>query len=828
MIFSLNAQIVETFNDYAAGGKLAQQAHAMGRDYWTTWSEAPGGSEDGVIEVLEGKKCVKLIPNNDQAIRLGNKNGSTWVDKTSGSWELAFKIYIPTGKDGYFNIKSVFPSDVSETWAMQIYMGTTEGSPGPSTPGVGVIFGGSSTGVNFNFAHDEWTLIKILIDLDADLAKFFANDILVHTYQYSKGSFGNSNHKFIAACNIFPPNTAATSLFYITDFSFGVQYNFDDKPNGSYVAQSYQGFWTTWENNPGTAEDALISNEQSQSSPNSAKLNYSGGNGTDLVFVPGNKTNGVYTIDFDLYIPNNGSAFFNLLHIFNGFSSTWAVGIYFNVDASGGPQAGTYIQENAIITPFNLPPFETWFPVSLYVDVDNDIAKISICGNHIHEWQFSVVENPLYGGTPLAQLAAIDFFPPQSGSIFYMDNFKFCVPALVIQEPGGNIFETGFDDVPNGSYVAVKYPEWFTTWDDNPGTKEDALITNTQSSSPPQSAKCDWETDLVFKAGNKTEGIFAIDFDMYIPDGLPAFFNLLQVFNGSSSKWGVGVYFNIPATGGPAGVPQGNSIHNNKKFTPFTAPSNKWFPVSMYVDLDHDVAAATIDGKTVLAWKFSTEEEGGAGIKQLAAADFYPIMASSVFYIDNFEYREADLEALPVIDVTPTAITHTSVEGGDVVSVPVTVSNIGTGQGKYEAIVEGTPWLSLTGDTEANVGAGANKTFNAAINPAELAGGEHTASILVKTTYQEFEIKVNLTITLGIEDYVITTIFPNPASNFISVVCSTMINSIQMLNSVGQIVYNASVNDDKTTVDISNLSAGYYFIRVITNEGVNTTKVVIQ
>jgi len=208
---ALSAQVSDNFSDYTVDGKLAQQAQAMGRDYWTTWSEAPGSSEDGVIAEIAGNKCLYLIaPNNDQILKLGNK--------TSGEWVLTFKFYIPAGKDGYFNIKSVFPSTVSETWALQVYLGTDEG--GPSTPGFGAAYGGSTAPVPFPFAHDTWVPVKIYINLDTDVAEFYVNEIKYLTYTYSTGSFGQSNHKYIDAMNIFPPNTASTSSFYIDDIVF--------------------------------------------------------------------------------------------------------------------------------------------------------------------------------------------------------------------------------------------------------------------------------------------------------------------------------------------------------------------------------------------------------------------------------------------------------------------------------------------------------------------------------------------------------------------------------------------------------------------------------
>ena len=613
LFFTISAQVTENFSAYTTGGKIAQQAQGMGNDYWTTWSGAVGAAEDGVIAEVSGNKCLFLNEGNDQVLKLG--------DKTSGVWELSLKFNVPTGKDGYFNIKSVFPSTVSATWACQIYLGTDQGEdplPGPITPGVGIIYGGSSTGTNFNFTHDTWIPVKIIIDLDDDNAEFYVNGNLIHTWIYSTGSFGASSHKFISACNMFPPFERGTSSFYLDD----------------------------------------------------------------IVFAPASSS----------------------------------------------------------------------------------------------------------------------------------------------------FFETNFDDVPNGSYVAQSYPDWWATWENKPGTGEDALITNEQSESAPQSAKLDDGTDLVFKAGNKTEGIYKIDFDMYIPDGAPAFFNLLHIYTGTSTgnEWGVGVYCNIPS--GTSGMTAGTYIQTNNQRKAFTAKTNEWFPISFYIDLDNDFAKISIDGIPLLGWKFSTKESGGAGLKQLAAADFYPPTATSVFYIDNFVYKIAEAETIGIFDVTPTSISKEIVEGGSNITVPITVKNTGNAQGSYEAKAADVAWLTLSGDTESNVAIGETKSFDAVLNANTLEAGEYEAAIsVVASNDVTFEIPCKLVIVLGIENFTIqTSIFPNPTSDVVNIICNTMINSIQLVNNNGQVVYSNNVNEDKTTIDTSNLSTGHYFIRIFTNNGISSTKLIIQ
>jgi hypothetical protein len=547
--------------------------------------------------------------------------------KTSGVWELSMKVYIPTGKDGYYNVISDFipTNPTNTTWAFQVSFAAKNGEEN-NYPNQGEIYAGSHDPVYFNFAHDTWLLSKIVMDLDNDVAKYYLDGELLHEWQYSTGTFGEANIKVIDVADFFPPNKPSTSAFYVSDITFGIQCNFDDKASGAYVAQSYPNFWRTWLNQPGTTFDAVITNEQAASVPNSAKLVYVGDDeGTDLVFQAGNKTSGVYTIDFDMYIPNNAPAYCNLLHTFTGTASgnEWAVGVYFNVTAASGSDPGTYVQQNGVKTNFTALN-NAWFPVSYYIDLDNDIAKISINGTQILEWQFKTTEN---GGTGVKRLAAADFYPIEPGSVYYIDNFKFCVPREV-------------------------------------------------------------------------------------------------------------------------------------SVTPVT---------------------------------------------------------------------------FPIMNVTPTSISETMTEGETTIkTVPVTVSNTGTAAGEYTATITGTvAWLTLTGDTQGTVPFDGSKTFNVVIDGGELGEGEYTGTITVTTSDEEhptFNIACTLKIELGVEIFtaITTSVFPNPASDWVKVQCSTVINSIQLINNMGQIVYAANVDGDNTSIDTSNFSAGYYFIRVITNEGTHNVKLIIE
>ena len=216
LLFTLSAQVTDDFSDYTVGGKLAQQAQAMGRDYWTTWSSAPGGIEDGVIAEMSGNKVLKLdypgVENddgNDQVLKLGGK--------TSSTWELSLKIFVPTGQCGYFNIVALFAGAQSK-WAFQVYF-----NKDGTHPGVGTMDAGGSDAASFTFAHDSWIPVKLIMNLDANLSSVYINDALIHSWIYTDGSFGPGQSggcpRIIDGMDFYPP-TKGKSTFYIDDVNF--------------------------------------------------------------------------------------------------------------------------------------------------------------------------------------------------------------------------------------------------------------------------------------------------------------------------------------------------------------------------------------------------------------------------------------------------------------------------------------------------------------------------------------------------------------------------------------------------------------------------------
>ena len=909
MIFTLYAQVSENFSDYTVGGKLAQQAQGMGRMYWTTWSGAVGTNVDGAIAELDGNKVGKFTYNNDQVLRLGTQNGTTWTPKTTGVWDLTFKIRVPTGKDGYFNVLAFFNGNDSE-WAVQVGMGcdpNTNGVP-PSYPGQAYIYAGSENAVIVPFAHDTWIDVKVHIDLDNDAAELYFNNTLAHQWVYSLGSFGDGCGRLIDVMNIYPPSSVARSEFYIDDINFAsanaasvlYQTGFDDVAAGAYVAQSYPTWWTTWDNHPGTGEDALITTEQASSPNNSAKCAYS--TGTDLVFKAGDKTAGAYQIDFDMYIPANGRAFFNVLHIFAGGGSEWAVGVYFNT--STGSVTGTNIHQNGANTPFTFP-YATWFPVSMYVNLDDNIANIKINGTQYLEWAYDINEN---GGVGTRQLAAVDFYPPQSGSVYYIDNF-------VYKQIGGTTFPilditpTAINEtLPVGGNVTVPITiaNNGTSMGDYSSSVEidfvpvagtqNYTITHIIAENP--SSGLAYPTDCQLELGAKFTGSDLCD---KIGTKITTLSYYLSAEVGNSNKLIFRVYG--PGKGNAPGdmlaeVTKNNAIPGMWNDVTLPTPvliskTEIWISVefqhlSSAGSISQDIAelkpGCNFTRRNAGAWsEFTQTEFSNFAIKAQSQGGVVPgcwisltgtpngsvpMGGSKIIntvlnatglaegvYRANINIKTNDTEHLdvtipctltvgnpplpaPIMNVAYETMAFETTDIETIIESPIVISNSGDAAGDYATVVVETEagWLNVLGVLEGTLAAGENVTVTAEFNPEGLEiEVEYTATIKVTTTdavHPEFTIPCKLKLLPeGISIYmngVETSVFPNPATDMITVKTNVLINSIQIFNNMGQVVYTANVNGEITTINTTNLNAGIYFIKVNTVAGSQNVKVVVK
>jgi hypothetical protein len=191
----------ETLDEYPAG--IVNRRSAL----WQLW---PGGTSALVSteKAFSGTKSLKVTGAPlggpvDQLYLLGNQ--------TSGKWNITFKMYVPAGKTGYYNLQQDETPGLS--YSHQVYFRSN---------GTGV-FQAVSSNTNFTYPQDTWFTVQLSIDQDADQATAYINNVAVKTWQYSLNTNSQVGHNKIGGFDFFPAtsplevNPSAQPLYYVDD-----------------------------------------------------------------------------------------------------------------------------------------------------------------------------------------------------------------------------------------------------------------------------------------------------------------------------------------------------------------------------------------------------------------------------------------------------------------------------------------------------------------------------------------------------------------------------------------------------------------------------------
>ena len=170
---------------------------------WDTWSNLPcDPTEDPLVSsnyAYSGTNSTVIVQNNDLVRHHG--------DLTSGTWYISFQMYIPTGGSGYFNHMSSFGT--TNYWSVEVYF---------DAGGGGRVLTGDPD-VLFSWTENTWHFAQVVVDLDADLAQFWLNGVMITSWAWTNGTSTGTGPLVLAVTDIF--GAEATDEMYIDNFWFG-------------------------------------------------------------------------------------------------------------------------------------------------------------------------------------------------------------------------------------------------------------------------------------------------------------------------------------------------------------------------------------------------------------------------------------------------------------------------------------------------------------------------------------------------------------------------------------------------------------------------------
>ena len=793
------------FNDCTAGDKVA----ATLGEPWTTWSNAPGGAEDGVFAEIGGSMAAHLAYGNDQVLKLGGLE--------AGVYSVEFDMYVPEGKNGYFNILHNFNGGGS-TWAMQCYLHmTNDGQNSTQAPGHGTLHAGGSAVADIPCVYDEWMNFRILVDMDNDVATLYYNDTEIYSWQWSLDSFGeNTVGRKLDAVNFFPPENAATSEYYVDNVSLTsetgsqvlIEESFEAYTVGNKIAAEANAagndWWTTWSNAPGSAEDGVVSDAEASAGTKSGYISY----GNDQVLKLGGHEAGTFELEFDIYVPEGKNGYFNILHNFNGGGSTWAMQCYLHMTSDGqtataAPGHGTlHAGGNSVA---DIPcVYDEWMHFRIFVDTDNDEATLYYYDTEIHTWQWSL--DSFGENTVGRKLDAVNFFPPQDASSqYYVDNIIFTKVG------GASAASLSFDPEEIEVYL-----------DENDVTSVDINIENSGNSIG------DWTAWIDFGEGTASSTQQVINYDAD-PSEMTS---LVGLNTEAPVILEVGAMYPAASYGGSV---MGTEITKIKYFLGEGQSGNGLQPGT---PLTFRIYGQGLNGQPgeVLAEKVLPAANIVAEWNEVTFDT--PVRLSGFNVWATVEFTQAvggypmNFDGQPVV---PYGDMYRTNGGG---AFNQCSQNFSEAYGNFHIRItcQGTPvsgsWASLS-KPEGTMTAGNSDMVSVNLNSIAIApGSTMEAEVIFKTNDpQNNTVIIPLTLSVGTAAVAENTtsaysIYPNPTSSVVTLEGENM-NYVSIYNALGQFVSVVKLNGVNNTIDMSGMNSGVYFFNIVDNAGNSTIQRVV-
>ncbi len=334
----------ESFDDYIAGEKFAEQATIVGDTNWLLWSNDTAEDARVSSELSLSSDNSLLIEADDDIVFYPGSY-------TSGRWFFSGHMNVVSGHTAYFNMMHNWDtSATANEWACQVIFNAN---------GTGRLNVGSQD-YNFTYDHDTWLYFSMEMDIDNDTAIFWINNEQIHKWPW----------------HYQPNNTNGSNEFEAVDFyGWGdAKYYLDEVTVSTEAIIRFEDATTVWD---GSSQSVTVKTYP----PNiSYDLTY---NGSSIEPVEP----GVYTVEAVITEPgyagvatgtltiNKSQATINMVNtniVYDGLSqsilaATSPVGLTLDIKYNGSNDlpvyTGTYLVEASIIDDYYEGEATAWLTI---------------------------------------------------------------------------------------------------------------------------------------------------------------------------------------------------------------------------------------------------------------------------------------------------------------------------------------------------------------------------------------------------------------------------------------------------------------------------------
>ncbi len=656
-------------------------------------------------------------------------------------------------------------------------------------------------------------------------------------------------------------------------------YNFDQYTAGNRVAESIGGLWTTWSNQPGTDEDGLISDEFSHSPDNSFVI----GEGVDLVYQLNDEplNSGAWLYSHYIYVPSGFGGYFNIQSS-PVPGEDWVIELFFNDDGSGYFEGG--IEENFTYQT------DTWMLVEINFDLDADLAQVFFDGELVVEFASDLTIGGVnyYGndnGVPKTFYDDVCFTEgtPIGGSDDCY-NFDNLIPGEFLAQQLGGMWTTWSGNPPDGDgFVSNDQshspPNSFVIWenindvvfklDEEPIETGAWLYShyiyvpsgsvgyfNIQSSPVPGE---EWVVEMFFNADGTgyceggsaetfeypTDSWVLIEINFDLDSDLAQIFidgEMISQFENTFTIGGVNYYGN-DGNGAP------EAYYDDVCFTEGTPISGSDDCYNFDNLIPGEFLAQQLGGMWT-TWSGNPPDGDGfvSNDQSHSPPNSFVIWENIndvVFKLDEEPIETGAWLYSHYIYVPSGSVGYFNIQSSPVPGeewvVEMFFNADGTGYCEggsaeiFEYPTDSWVLIEINFDLDSDLAqifidgemiSQFENTFT--IGGVNYYGNDGNGA--PEAYYDDVCFTEGTPLYVGIEDIANEeiSIFPNPANDVVCISSSVEMNRIQLITTSGQLIWEQDIAERKYNLNVSGLETGIYFVKIYSDKGISTQKMIIR